>query len=282
MTPAEVLGGASAALIALGIGVIIAGLKTRPANLGPAGDRIRRRPASLRWVIAGSCGAGALLVTGWPAFAVAVAGFVLTVPAMVRADARAAERIERAEAVEEWARRVADVLAIGVGLEQALVSAARTAPEPIAPAATTLSARIAAGTPTESALRRFADDLDDPSSDLVVAALILAVRRRGPGIATALTALAESVGEEVAARRRIEADRAKPRATARAVAIITVVVLVIGLLNREYTQPYTTAVGQIVLGATLACFAATLWWMHTMTIGHRPTRILASDQGGDP
>ena len=56
---------------------------------------------------------------------------------------------------------------------------ARTAPAPISDDVATLSARIAARTPTETALRRFADDLDDPSADLVVAALIgiLAVLR---------------------------------------------------------------------------------------------------------
>ena len=231
-----------------------------------------------RWAIHGlvAVGVGAVvgLLTGWPALAVASAGAVLGLPAIVGADSRARNQIERVEAVEEWARRVADVLAIGVGLEQAIQTAARTAPPAISAEAATLAARIAARMPTETALRRFADEVADPTADLVVAALVLASRRRGPGVAVALTALAESVGEEVAARRRIEADRAKPRATARAVTVITLVIVAIGLLNRGYTDPYGTMLGQVVLAATLGFFAAALWWMHSMTRSPAADRLL--------
>jgi Flp pilus assembly protein TadB len=204
------------------------------------------------------------------------AAAVIGLPAMTRADTRAVMQIDRVEAVEEWTRRLADVLAIGVGLEQAIQTAARTAPEPIADEVTTLSARLAARNSTESALRRFADDLDDPTADLVVAALILASRRRGPGVSAALSAIAESVAEEVAARRRIEADRAKPRATARAVTVITVGIVGMGLLNRGYTAPYGTSLGQVVLAATLGFFGAALWWMHSMTRTTTPVRMLAA------
>jgi Flp pilus assembly protein TadB len=197
---------------------------------------------------------------------------------MSGAGTRAEAQIDQVEAVEEWTRRLADVLAIGVGLEQAIQTAARTAPAPIAEEVATLSARIAARTPTETALRRFADDLDDPTADLVVASLILASRRRGPGVAAALTAIADSVGEEVAARRRIEADRAKPRTTARAVTVITLAIIAAGLLNRGYTGPYGTFLGQVVLTATLGFFGAALWWMHSMTRTTPPARILGAQE----
>jgi tight adherence protein B len=39
----------------------------------------------------------------------------------------------------------------------------------------------------EAALRALAADLDDPSADLVIAALILNVRRRGDGLREVLT-----------------------------------------------------------------------------------------------
>ena len=50
--------------------------------------------------------------------------------------------------------------------------------------------------------------------DLVAANLILGARRRGAGLASVLEGLAESVAADVRARRQVEADRAKPRATA--------------------------------------------------------------------
>ena len=96
-----------------------------------------------------------------------------------------------------------------------------------------LAARLAARWPTETALRAFADDLDDATGDLVVATLILGARRRGPGLARVLTAVADSVAEEVAMRRKVEAERAKPRTTARAVTLITLGVVAVGVAQRH-------------------------------------------------
>lgn len=275
MTSIQVLAGASALLFAVGITLMVAAW-TGPARRSPA-ERVRRpswRWSSVRWAAAALAGLAAWALVGWPAVGVGVAVAVLGLPAMAGAGALAQTQIDRAEAVEEWARRTADVLAIGVGLEQALQTAGRTAPAPIETEVGALSARIAARMPTETALRRFADDVDDPTADLVVASLILASRRRGPGVAAALGAIADSVGEEVAARRRIEADRAKPRTTARAVTLITLLIITAGLLNRGYSQPYGTGLGQVVLTATLGFFAAALWWMHSMTKSSRPARVL--------
>jgi tight adherence protein B len=262
---------AGALLTMLGVAVAVAGWR---------GSAIRSRASVWRPRTVGRASALALTgvvtwaVTGWPVAGLAVAVAAVGLPAVLAADRREQQRIARVEAVEEWARRVADVLAIGVGLEQALQSAARTAPPAIELGVVTLSTRIAARMPTEAALRRFADDLADPAADLVVAALILATRRRGPGVAAALSALAGSVAEEVAARRRVEADRAKPRATARAVTVITLVILVLGLLNGGYTAPYATPVGQLVLALTLGFFGTALWWMHSMTVSTPPERLL--------
>jgi Flp pilus assembly protein TadB len=280
MTAAQVLAGI-AALVAVG-GVVLmvaAAMGWQPRTRVSGGRRTEVTWASVRWPAAGVIALGAWGATGWPALGLGAAAAAIGLPAMSAAGARAESQIGRVEGVEEWARRLADILAIGVGLEQAIQTAARTAPALIAAEVATLSARIAARTPTETALRRFADDLDDPTADLVVAALILASRRRGPGIASALTAIADSVGEEVAARRRIEADRAKPRTTARAVTAITLMIIAAGLLNRGYTGPYGTVLGQVVLATTLGFFAAALWWMHSMTRSTPTARILGTQEG---
>jgi Flp pilus assembly protein TadB len=276
MTAAQVVAGAAALLVALGVALVLTGARRGAPGAGRPGTWAGRGPGRrpTHALVAAAAGLAGWLLTGWPALGAAAAVAVLGLPAIAGAGARAEAQIDRVEAVEEWARRVADVLAIGVGLEQALQGAARTAPAPIAEEARTLAARLAARAPTEQALRQFADELADPTADLVVAALILAARRRGPGVAAALGAIAESVGEEVAARRRIEADRAKPRATARAVTAITLLIIGAGLLNRGYTDPYATALGQVVLTATLGFFGGALWWMHRMTVATPPARIL--------
>lgn len=249
-------------------------------RMGHAGRPSSWTWRTAQWPVAVAVGLVGWLFTGWPALGLGLAAATVGLPIMFTAGSLAQANISRMEGLEEWTRRLADVLAIGVGLEQAIQTAARTAPDAIRAEVATLAARIAARAQTEQALRSFADDLGDPAGDLVVAALILAARRRGPGVAGALTAIAESVGEEVAARRRVEADRAKPRATARAVTVITIGIVAMGLLNRGYTLPYGTALGQMVLAATLGFFAAALWWMHSMTVTARPARLLASSEGG--
>lgn len=273
MSPAQVAGAVAALVIAVGVTLTVLGVQPidQPAARGGS-RRLGRRGGRVALVVA--AGLLAWGATGWPALGLAASAAAVGLPAMLGADRRAKEAIDRVEAVQEWARRVADILAIGVGLEQALAGAARSAPAAIRAQTATLAARIAAGSGTEGALRQFADELADPTADLVVAALILASRRRGPGVAAALTAIADSAAEEVAARRRIEADRAKPRATARAVTLITVGIITLGLLNADYTAPYGGPVGQVVLAGTLGFFAAALWWMHRMTAGVALPRIL--------
>ena len=50
-------------------------------------------------------------------------------------------------------------------------------------------------------------------------------------------------------RRKIEADRARPRTTARWVTLITLGVVALGALNGTYIRPYGDSLGQLVLAA---------------------------------
>lgn len=284
MTPAQVLAAVAGLLMGAGICLVVAtlgGWSPRPRPRPTIGlSRSRSRSRGGRLVAVGAVGLAVWAVTGWPALGIGAVAALVGLPAMVSASSRAEAQIGRVEAVEEWARRLSDVLAIGVGLEQAIQTSARTAPAAIEDEVSALGARLAARMPTEEALRRFADEVDDPTADLVVAALILASRRRGPGVASALTAIADSVAEEVAARRRIEADRARPRTTARAVTLITIGLVGMGLLNRAYAQPYETGLGQAVLASTLGFFVAALWWMHSMTSSRAQARVLGPSGAG--
>ena len=177
--------------------------------------------------------------------------------------------------MEEWTRSLSGVLTVGVGLEQALVATLRSTPAVIAPEVTRLVARLRARWATEDALRAFADELDDATGDLVAANLILGARRRGAGLASVLEGLAESVAADVRARRQVEADRAKPRATARWVTIISVGVLVILAISGTYVEPYQSPLGQIILVALLSAYVATLVWMKRMAIGRAMPRFLS-------
>ena len=181
--------------------------------------------------------------------------------------------------MEEWTRSLAGVLTVGVGLEQALIATLRSTPTAIRPEVSRLVARLRARWSTEDALRAFADELDDATGDLVAANLILGARRRGAGLASILESLAESVAADVRARRQIEADRAKPRATARWVTIITVSVLAVLALTGSYIEPYGTPLGQALLALLLTLYVLTLVWMRRMATGATLPRFIGTPAG---
>ena len=282
---ALVPGLAGALIVAGAIGLVL-GLRrtpvpdaatTRPAGSVSAPSRLSRRT---RLLVLARLGAGVVAwqLTGW------VLGLLLGPVAVVGlplllSSSTAARRIARLEAMEEWTRSLSGVLTVGVGLEQALLATLRSTPEPIAPEVTRLVARLRARWTTEDALRLFADELDDATGDLVAANLILGARRRGAGLASVLDGLAESVATDVRARRQVEADRAKPRATARWVTLISAAALVVLAVSGTYVDPYRSALGQAVLVLLLSAYVATLLWMRHMAEGQAPPRFLGTAQG---
>jgi Flp pilus assembly protein TadB len=265
------------ALLVGGVLALVVGLRPSPVAPRPAQPR-RLRPLSKQsrvlMLVGLAGGVVALLVTGWVLALVVVPLAFVGLPTLLSSGSAAA-RIERLEAMEEWTRSLSGVLTVGVGLEQALVATLRSTPAAIAPEVTRLVARLRARWVTEDALRAFADELDDATGDLVAANLILGARRRGAGLASVLEGLAESVAADVRARRQVEADRAKPRATARWVTLISVGVLVVLAVSGTYVEPYQSALGQVILVALLAAYVATLIWMKRMAIGRNLPRFLS-------
>lgn len=270
-------------LIAIAPAREVAGVPVRRDAL-PRRLTLLGRGAVPRWhlLLAGGAGLSAWAVTSWPVAALIAAAAVLGLPALLGTARTAAAAIKRLEGLEEWARRIADILVAGAGLEQALIVSLRTCPPAIEPVVSALVARLQARWPLERALRAMADDVADPAGDLLVAALILSSRRRGAGLAKVLTSVADSIAEEVAARRRIEAERAKPRTTARAVTLITVVIAAVGSTNRLYLEPYGQPIGQLVLLLLALAFAACLLWMRRMTQADSSIRILGPAPSAEP
>ena len=265
------------ALVVGGLIALVVGLRPSPIVERPSRPRkVRTVTRQTRMLLLGGLAAGivAFLVTGWVLALVIVPVAFVGLPILLSSSS-AAQRIERLEAMEEWTRSLSGVLTVGVGLEQALVATLRSTPAAIAPEVTRLVARLRARWVTEDALRAFADELDDATGDLVAANLILGSRRRGAGLASVLEGLAESVAADVRARRQVEADRAKPRATARWVTLISVGVLVILAVSGTYVEPYQSPLGQVILVALLAMYVATLVWMKRMAIGREMPRFLA-------
>lgn len=272
------------ALIVSGIIGVFLGLRpTRGPEKRPSSRRVWRLQnldRTSRLLLLGGLGAGVIawLVTGWMLAVIAVPIATVGLPMLLSAGS-AASRIQRLEAMEEWTRSLSGVLTVGVGLEQALVATLRSTPAAITPEVTRLVARLRARWVTEDALRAFADELDDSTGDLIAANLILGARRRGTGLSSVLEGLAESVAADVRARRQVEADRAKPRATARWVTLISAGVLVILAVSGSYVAPYRSPFGQVILISLLSAYVATLVWMKRMALGRNLPRFLGT-QGG--
>ncbi len=132
------------------------------------------------------------------------------------------------------------------------------------------------------ALQDFADDLDDSSADLIVAALMLNSQLRGPGLREVLTSLADSARDELEMRRRVNAGRASTRRSVQIVVGITVTfVLGLAIFNRDYVEPYSGAVGQVVLLVVLGFFAAGFAWMRRLSVFELPERFLFAAGGAD-
>ena len=268
------------ALVVLGILGVIAELRERPVRT-PAPVRHRlptiRVPKRTRWLLAAGLvlGVTAALLTGWLLAVVVIPVAAIGLPVLLSSGDET-EQIRRLEAMEEWIRGLSGVLTSGVGLEQALIATLRSTPDAIRPEVGRLVARLRARWSTEAALRAFADDLDDATGDLIAANLILGAKRRGPGLASVLEALAESVSADVRARRQVEADRAKPRTTARWVTIITIGVLAVLAFTGTYVDPYKSPFGQLLLSVLLGAYAAVLIWMRRMAAGKPLPRFIGT------
>ena len=271
----------------LGVGGVmglVAGLRRVPvATAAPQTPKLITRLAIVprRVLVSGllAAVAGVLvaLLSGWVIAIVLFPLAAIGLPVLLGVSDES-RTIERLEGLAEWTRNLAGVITVGVGLEGALVATLRTAPDVIRPEVTTLVSRIRSRWNTAEALRAFADQFNDSTGDLVAATLILAAQKRADGLAQILSGLAESVSAEVAARRHLEADRSKPRQTARIVTIITVVCLVGMAATGQYLEPYRSPLGQVVLSVLLALYVVGLVVMRRMARVKPLPRLLASGE----
>ncbi len=272
-----VLGG----LLGAGVVLLIQGLTPvqadprRPAS--SLADDLRRFSAWAGRRVPVAVGAGllTLVVTRWIVVAVSIGLVVFFWEALFGGAASERAAYERLEGLAAWTESLRDTIAGAVGLEQAIPATANAASPTIARAINDLADRLRVRVPMTTALMRFADDLDDSTADLVVAALILNAKLRGPGLRDVLSSLAASVRSEVEMRGRISAGR---RGTRRSVQIVVAItgLFVIGLrvLNPDYVEPYGTPIGQLVLVFVAGIFALGFFWLRRLATFQTAARFL--------
>jgi Flp pilus assembly protein TadB len=280
MTLLAALAGAA---VAAGLVLLVRELLRRepPPGLPPG----RLRPAAVltagtgrRTLLAVIAGLAVLALTRWPVAGLGAAAAVFFLPGL-NFFTGGQDRTAVLEGLEQWIRRLADMLTASRGLEDALEVSARSAPEAIRAPVSALVARLSSRTGTEAALRAFAAEINDPAGDRIAAALIIATGRRGGGAREVLNALAVMLARDVAARREIEAERAQHRTTVKWITLFVAGFTVFAVLNRAYSAPYGTVTGQVVLALVLGLYAGGLAWLHRLGSSPAPGRFL---NGPDP
>jgi Flp pilus assembly protein TadB len=223
-----------------------------------------------------------LAVTRWPVAALGLGALVIWWPALFGGTAAEQRQIASLEALVTWTETLRDTIAAHASLEQAIPASAVNAPALIRPALVRLVGQLRARVPMDKALLGLAAELDDPSADLVIAALMLSATRRGDRLGEVLTGLTTTAREELEMRRKISAGRAELR---RGVQIVVAVTVGIGIFlvvfSGSYIAPYSTPTGQVVLAVVAGIFAAAFLWMRRLS-AQAPVAAFLTRPGQQP
>jgi tight adherence protein B len=272
---------ALAALLGLGVGLgvwlIVRGW-SMPARTAGAQRRTHAgldHRLLLRALVA--CGVGVMvgLVTGWVVGAVLAGLATFVLPRVLGPDREHAARVARFEAIASWAEMLRDTLSSAAGLEQAILVTAPLVPDPIREPVMAAASRLRSGQRLPPVLRELAEDLGDPTADLVISALVLAAERRASNLGELLGSLAQAARDHAALRMSVAAGRAQTRSEVR-ITIATTLGFAAGLLifDRRYLNAYNAASGQVVLLIVGVLFGLGFWALTRIARVQEPARLL--------
>jgi Flp pilus assembly protein TadB len=271
----------------IGAGLVLVAWGLRPRR--PQDDLSRRirstgpRFADLPARLARAAVAGLVigLLTRWPVAVIGGAALGFFASDLFAGRGQRSAETDRTAAIASWTEMLRDTMAAAAGLEQAIVTTAPLTPAPIRPQIRALISRLERER-LAPALAELADDLADPTADLVVSALTLAASGEAQDLSDLLGSLAGAARDNATMRLKIEASRARTRTSVRIITAVTLcMALLLVVLNRSYLSPFDAAGGQAVLLAVVACFAGGLWWLASMARYAAPERFLVRRRGED-
>lgn len=273
------------AVVAAGIVLLVDALvpQEREQEVAGRGSAVvdRVRASGQRWGLALVAGLLVLLLTQWLVAAVACGALVVLWDRLFGGAREEMLGIAKVEGLAAWTESLRDTVAGAVGLEQAIPASAYAAAPVIQGDLMTLADRLRVRMPLPEALKRFAEDVDDASADLIIAALILNSRLRGPGLRDVLSSLSDSARAELEMRQRVNAGRRSTRRSVQIVIGVTIAFVVgLAIFNPSYVAPYGTPVGQVVLVVIMAVFAAGIMWLRALSKFEMPERFLFFKAGG--
>ncbi|HEY3141280.1 MAG TPA: hypothetical protein VGJ86_09125 [Acidimicrobiales bacterium] len=250
----------------------------RAPKTGSVSAEIKIEHFAVRLSLAVVVGLVVTLLTRWPIAGLLLAIAAFLAPSLVGGRATQQNKIARVEAIASWAEMLRDTLAGAGGLEQSIIACSGVAPLPIRREVLRLAARLERDRLAPS-LREFANEIDDPTGDLVVSALVLAADKSPKRLGALLGMLAQSARGDVNMRLRVEAGRARTRASVKVVTVSTVVFTSgLVILNRRYLDPYDTAVGQAVMALVGICFSTAFYWLAKSAQFEGEERFLTAEE----
>lgn len=263
---------------ALGVLLMVQGLRGNailPTREKVFGGDIRADTA-LAWAAGALISALVVLaMTGWPVAAAAVLFLVVAAPRSLGGGGARKHAVAKTQAIASWTEMIRDNMAGAAGLEQALMATAEVAPTPIKAEIRKFSLRLEDATLSD-ALAALGDDLNHPSSDLVVASLANAARMESRDLGPLLTRLADSIRGDVRMRLRVEVGRTRIRTSARIVVGVTVfTMLFMFIFSRDLLDAYDSTAGQLWLLLVFGVFALGGWLINIYGQIDMPERFSA-------
>lgn len=209
---------------------------------------------------------GSLLVSGftvavtrWWALAPIIVGGTVLFGGRFSKRTGVGESMLTGEALAVWCERVRDTLGAGAGLTAAFHAAARSSHNVLAGPANRLAER-SSSSGVGPALIEFGAEVNHPSADSMVMALMLAEQRGGKELISLLGSEVDAIRHELAVEREEDAVRSRYRTGVRIiVAVMLVSIQVYRLLSREFLAPYDSFAGQVVLFVLGLIVLVALW-----------------------
>lgn len=254
----------------------------RPRRFARRNLRSRGDQRGVRLAAAVAVGVVTGVVTGWIVGAVLAGLACWALPPMLGRDPRHTEQVARIEAIATWTEMLRDTLAAAAGLEQAILATAPLAPAAIRPQISELATRLGNGERLAPALRGLAEQLADPTGDLVIASLVLAAEHQARQLGELLSSLALAAREQASMRMRVQAGRARTRTSVRVIVGTTLgFAAAMVLFNRPYLAAYDSLTGQLMLLTVGALFAVGFAWLTRIAAVPEPIRFFstAADDG---
>jgi Flp pilus assembly protein TadB len=212
-----------------------------------------------------------VVIVRWP-------GFIRTPishrPAHLLRRVDVADQQEIVRAVAVWTENLRDAISASSGLEQAITSTAGHSPDVIDVHLQRLVGSLKYR-PLDECLRDFAMALANPTSDFVVASLLVSLRHPTRDMSALLSHLSDCARAECDLYLRVWVSRARSRTSVRIINF-SVLIFSFGLvsLNPSYVAPFLTRQGGFFLVCIALCFLIGLTWLRRISTLAPPQRFL--------